>query len=111
MLRLSTAVINLAITAPDRPTAGRSYTFSVDAGEATVVIEARDSMTGAVRGRAVDRRTAGDTGGGLRGGLRTSFSNRADFERMFRSWAKASVEGLAELKALSPVDTAGAARK
>ena len=39
VMRLRTGVINLAITAPDRMTPGRSYTFSRDAGEATLVLE------------------------------------------------------------------------
>jgi hypothetical protein len=30
-----------------------------------------------------------------------------DFEQMFQDWAKVSVQGLAELKSQSPIDTSG----
>ncbi len=100
VLRVRTAVINLRVTAPDIRSAGRSYTFAREAGEATLVLEARDSLSGAILGRAVDRRLAGDTSTMLRNSIR----NRSDFSRLFTDWAKASVLGLAELKALSPVD-------
>jgi hypothetical protein len=99
VLRVRTGVINLYISAPDIMTAGRSKTFSEDAGEATLVLEARDSQTGALLGRALDRQAAGDS----RPYLRNSVTNRADFERMFRRWAKASVDGLATLKSMSPL--------
>jgi hypothetical protein len=99
VLRVRTGVMNLSVTAPDtRP--GSSRSFSRDAGEATLILEARDSETGAVMGRAVDRRLAGDTSRLMR----NSVTNRSDFSRLFADWAKASVNGLAELKALSPVD-------
>jgi hypothetical protein len=98
VLRLRTGVINLYVSAPERMTAGISRTYSVEAGEATLVIEARDSQTGALLGRLFDLRTAGDISG-----LRNSVSNRADFTDLFRTWARASVRGLDALKARSPV--------
>jgi hypothetical protein len=101
VLRLRTGVMNLSVTAPDvRP--GNSRTLSRDAGEATLILEARDSETGAVMGRAVDRRFAGDNVSSRM--MRNSVTNRSDFSRLFADWAKASVDGLTELKALSPVD-------
>jgi hypothetical protein len=99
VLRVRTGVLNLSITAPDVMTAGRSRTFSQDAGDATLVVEARDSQTGALLGRALDRRRIGDS----RPFLRNSVTNRADFRRMFATWADASVEGLKKLKAMSPL--------
>ena len=99
VLRLRTGVANLYASAPDLMTAGRSRTFSEDAGSATVIIEARDSQSGALLGRAVDGRLAGDTGPYLR----NSVTNRSDFERLFEQWAKISINGLAELKAMSPI--------
>lgn len=99
VLRVRTAVANLYLSAPDIPTAGRSRTYSRDAGSAVVVIEARDSTSGALLGRAMDGRTIGDT----RPYVRNSVTNRSDFEGLFRSWAKISIDGLAELKAMSPI--------
>ncbi len=111
VLRIRSGVVNLAVNAPDIPTAGRSYTFAVDAGEATLILEVRDSTTGALLGGAADRRMIGDTTGGFAASRRTSVSNRADFEMMFKSWAKAAVNGVATLKAESPVNAAGVAAK
>jgi hypothetical protein len=99
VLRVRTAVLNLSVVAPDTMSPGISRTFSREAGGATVVVEARDSVTGALLGRAIDAQTIGDDGSFLR----NSVTNRADFERAFDRWAKISVEGLAELKARSPL--------
>lgn len=99
VLRLRTGVANLYVSAPDLKAAQRSRTYGRDAGSATVILEARDSETGALLGRAVDSRIAGDAGPYIR----NSMTNRSDFEEMFRSWAKISINGLAELKAMSPI--------
>lgn len=103
VLRVRTGVANLTIDAPDLPTADRGRSYSVQAGAATLIVEVRDSLSGAVLGRAVDSRAAGDEFAQMR----TSISNRADFTRLFTSWAKASTSGLATLKALSPISADG----
>jgi hypothetical protein len=95
VLRVRVGVVNLRVNAPDVMTAGRSRTFAPEAGSATLVVEARDSDSGELLGRTVDSRVAGDFGGYMR----TRVSNRADFERLFASWAKGAAAGLAELKA------------
>jgi hypothetical protein len=97
VLRLRTAVINLSVNAPERPSAGRRRTFAPQAGQATLVLEARDSVTGAILGRAVDPRVVGDMGGMVT--LRSGVSNRADFERQFRTWAQDAIRGFEALKA------------
>ena len=74
-------------------------TFANEAGEATLVLEVRDLQSGALMGRAVDRRLAGDT----YVLMRNSVTNRSDFSRLFTDWAKESAAGLTELKALSAV--------
>ena len=104
VMRLSPAVINLEVAAPDTSPASAVRSSSLDSGEATVVLEVRDSTTGALLGRAVDRDEAGNN----IGGRRTQASNRADFTILFRAWAKASVDGLALLKQLSPINPATA---
>jgi hypothetical protein len=109
VLKIRTAVVNLVVAAPDKPTAGRNYVFSVDAGEATLILEARDSMTGALLGGAADRRAVGDTTGGFSATRRTSVSNKADFESMFKRWGKGAVNGLAARKASGPGAAANAA--
>lgn len=103
VLRLGVAIVNLEVNAPERDIPGRSSTFAVDAGEATFAIEARDSLTGQLLGRGVDRREAGE-GPTYR---RNYTSNLADFEALFDTWARIAARGLTELKAVSPVDTDG----
>jgi hypothetical protein len=100
VLRLSTAIVNLDVVAPDVMEPGRTRTYSREAGEATLVIEVKDSLSGELLGRAVDERETSDMGPFIR----NSVTNTAAFEQVFRRWARASADGLAELKALSPVD-------
>jgi hypothetical protein len=98
VLRVRTAVANISVTAPDVRMSARSRTFSNEAGYATLVVEVRDSLTGALLGRAVDQGIAGDN----TVGDRTSVSNRGDFRDLVETWARDAVRGMGELKALSP---------
>ena len=107
VLRVRTAVINIMVTAPDLMTAEATASAASSAGQATFVVEARDSLTGAILGRAVDAKLAGDTGFISQ---RTSASNWGDFRELVKTWAKSSVVGLNELKALSPVSVATAGK-
>lgn len=102
VLRIRSGVADIDVVAPDTAI-GRTRNYSEEAGSGTLVIEVRDSQTNALLGRAIERRVAGDNGPWLR----TSASNRADFDRLFRRWAETSAQGLVELKALSPVDVNG----
>jgi hypothetical protein len=98
VLRISPAVVNLSINAP-MPASSMPgvVSFTVDAGQAELVLVARDSTTGAVLGLALDRREA------QQAGLATSVGNRAAFENLFKNWAYICVKGLDKLKAASPI--------
>ena len=102
VLRVRTAVMDLSISAPDIRSSGRVRSAAWEAGAATLVVEARDSQTGALLGRALDRRLAGDN---MRF-LRNAVTNRADFRSLFRSWARESIDGLRQLQSASPVAVA-----
>ena len=99
VLRVRTALVDITVSAPDTNSAANVRTYSREAGGATLVVEVRDSMTGALMGRAIDARTIDD----FTMQWRTRVSNRADFSRQIETWAKNSVKGLNELKALSPI--------
>jgi len=105
VLRVMTGVIDLQVAAPDArgPNAVRTYTE--DAGQATVVFAARDSVTGAILGRAVDAKVAGDSSPLF---IRNRASNAHDFAILFQNWVDASTRGLATLKAMSPIPENGA---
>ncbi|WP_448578658.1 DUF3313 family protein [Thermaurantiacus sp.] len=98
VLRVRTDVVNLFINAPDVPTAGRSRSFTTNAGEATLVLEARDSDTGALLARAVDRQEAR----GLPGPT-TRVSNSSEFRTVARGWARIAASRLQALQAISPL--------
>ena len=99
-IRVSTAIVNLYLNAPDTLSADRSRTYTANAGEATLVMEVRDSMTGALLARVVDRR---ETMRNPTPQLATRVSNTSDFRLLFRDWAGITVQGIGHLKALSPV--------
>ena len=100
VLRLSPSIVKLYINAPDVMSPDRSRTYTIDAGEATLVLKARDSVSGALLGMAVDRREARGTGFVT---WTNSVTNRSDFRRLFQQWARICIKGLDELKASSPV--------
>lgn len=102
VVRVSTAVINLYVNAPDTMTPGRSRTFTTDAGEATLVMEVRDSMTRALLARVLDRRETRGTG---QMQMASSVTNVNDFRMLFKQWASITIKGIGELRALSPVPT------
>lgn len=100
VLRLRPGVVDLVVSAPDTMTAGRSRTYSVEAGRATLFLEARDSVTGALLGRALDKRETRNTG---QVQVANRVTNSADFRMLFKQWASISVKGMEELRAHSPV--------
>lgn len=105
VVRVRPGVFDIAVQTPDGAavTTSERKTLSLNAGQATLVVEVRDSVSNALLGRAVERGVAGDTGEWRR----STGSNRTDFHRLFRGWAETSAAGLAELKSLSPVDVNG----
>ncbi len=100
VLRLSSAITDLYINAPDTMEAGRVTAYTAEAGEATLVLEVRDSQTNALLGRVVDRR---ETRSQVALQPANRVTNQADFRSLFSQWASIAGKGLDELKALSPV--------
>ena len=100
VLRLRPGVVNLYVSAPDTMTSGRSRTYTMESGHATLFLEARDSTSGALLGRGLDSRATRNTG---RVQISNSVTNLADFEALFRQWADISIKGFEELREHSPV--------
>ena len=101
VLLVRTGLVNLQFVVPQQ--SARSFTISEDAGEATLFLEVRDSVGGALLGRALDTEVAG---GGMPV-IRNESSLRADFEYLFADWARRIAAGMDKLKANSPIDTNG----
>lgn len=85
VLEVRPAIVNLYINAPDisMQTAGRTRTYTADAGEMTLVIELRDSVTGTLLSRAFDRRS----GDNMTWQWTTSVTNSAEARRIIAGWA------------------------
>ncbi|MGH8863652.1 MAG: DUF3313 family protein [Burkholderiales bacterium] len=93
VLRVSAAIIELYIDAPDTMQTGRSRTYTVSAGEATLVAELVDSVSGEVVGRAADRERARESATFQ---WRTRSTNLADARLIFGRWAGALRDALDE---------------
>jgi len=100
VLRITPGVINLYVNAPDVLSAGRSRAYTANAGEATMVLELRDSETNALLGRVLDRRETRESVGMQQANRVT---NTSDFRMLFKSWAGTCVKGLETLKSVSPL--------
>jgi hypothetical protein len=96
VMRLSTALVDVYVTAPDTMTAGRSRTYVMEAGRATLIAEVRDSESGAILGRLFDQRAATNTGSLQWAG---SVQNSVEARRMFTSWATLLRERLDAVRA------------
>jgi hypothetical protein len=103
VISIKPMIVNIRVAAPDVMTAGPSYSFSYDAGQATLGLEVRDSLSHQLLGMAADAQIAGDNGAAMR----TSASNWSDFEDLVKTWARQSATGLGKLKELSPIDANG----
>jgi len=93
-LRVSAAIIDLFVTAPDAMSAGRSRTYTANAGRMTLVAELRDSVTGEILARVVDARSGRSTG---TWNITNSATNTAEARRAIGVWASALRQGLDEL--------------
>lgn len=100
VLQVRPAVINLYVNAPAAATSGAARVYTVEAGEATLLLEVRDSRTGTLLGRFADRR---QTMRSPRPQLTDSVTNRAEFGSLFANWAGIAAKGLRELQASSPL--------
>jgi hypothetical protein len=100
VLQVRAGIVDLYLAAPDSRQSGRGRTFTLEAGEATLFLEARDSTSGALLGRGLDRRTTRNTGRLM---IANRATNRAEFRLLFQQWADIVVAGLANLREISPV--------
>jgi Protein of unknown function (DUF3313) len=108
VLRLSPAIVNLYLNAPNPSGPGVRQSFTVEAGEATFVLQASDSTTGALLGIAIDRRETRNRRYGM---MATTGTNSADFEDLFKRWADICVKGLDALKSGQQARSAAPATK
>ncbi len=85
VLRLRAAIADLYVNAPDTMTPGRTVTYTLSAGEMTLVAELVDSESGQVIARVIDRRESQGTGMMQ---LTNSVVNRQEASIIAASWAR-----------------------
>ncbi len=83
VMLLRPALVNVAVSAPDLMTAGRSTVYAQSAGQMTLYLELWDSETRTILGRVMDAQ-ADDQAFGQR---MTSVDNRAAAAQIIREWA------------------------
>ena len=93
-LVVAAGLADVYINAPDKMTAGRTYTYTMNAGRMTLVMELRDGPTGQLLARVVDRYAGKESGYAT---IANSVTNSAEFRRAVTAWAKRLVKGLDQL--------------
>ena len=86
------ALLDIISYVPPEPIGGRSFIYLSSVGEATLVLELRDSETGTILARAIDRRAAESIGNTFIDSNRVT--NAAEVRRLIRHWATRLREGL-----------------
>jgi Protein of unknown function (DUF3313) len=84
VLQVHADIVNLYVNAPDTMEPNRGDSYTMNAGEMTLVMTLEDSETGAVLARVFDRREAREIGIIT---WTTSISNRAEAADTARFWA------------------------
>ena len=85
VLRVKTNIVNLYVAAPDTGAAGPTRTYTLSAGEMSLVAELYDSETGEVLARVVDRREARRSD---QMQYTNSVTNQGDFRQIASGWAR-----------------------
>jgi len=91
VLLIRGALLDVVSYVPPEPI-GRGDIFLSSVGEATLVLEIRDSVSGAILARAVDRRAAEDIAGGFRRSNRVSTA--MEVRQLASTWARKLRESL-----------------
>jgi hypothetical protein len=102
VLRLSPSVTEIYVNAPYKPTPGSVRTTVRDAGQATLNLDVRDSVSGVLLARIVDQSTAKEirapatAAGQLAVNPADSVTNLFWFEALYRQWAGYCVKVIGE---------------
>ncbi len=92
VLLVSGSLLDIASFVPQTQTGMNSGVAIRKIGEATLVLELRDSQSGTALARSVDRRAAEHFGGQMQ--RSTTVSNRQEVTRLLKFWAERLREGL-----------------
>ncbi len=77
-------IVDVFINAPDVPTAGRSRTYTMNAGSASLILQVNDAVTGTLLAVVLDKQRSESS----TMQWSTSVSNRRAAEAMLKGWAE-----------------------
>jgi hypothetical protein len=97
VLDVNMAIVNLYATAPDVNQQNLRTSYSVSAGELSLVVELRDSATGDIIARAFDRALASESYRPMR---ISSVDNAAEARAAAKGWAEALRKALDRSKGI-----------
>lgn len=86
VLMIRGALLDVVSYVPRDPMSGMSNVYLSSIGEATLVLELRDSESGAILARAIDRRAAESIGGTMQQSNRVT--NQSEVRQLIRFWAR-----------------------
>jgi hypothetical protein len=92
VLMIRGGLLDVVSYVPPDPIGGRSEIFLSSVGEATLVLELRDSETSTILARSVDRRAAENIGGTIQ--RSNSVTNSSEVRRLVQFWARRLVAAL-----------------
>lgn len=92
VLKVWGGLLNVTSYVPSDNLSGRSEVFISSVGDATLVLELRDSETETILARSIDRRAADRSGGYMMSS--NSVTNSSEVRRLIRFWAQRLREGL-----------------
>ena len=92
VLMVAGGLLNVMSFVPPDPNMTRSVIFVSAVGEATLVLELRDSESGTILARSIDTRAAETIGDTFT--RSNSVTNSSEARRLIRFWARRLVEGL-----------------
>lgn len=101
VLQINAELLDVVVSAPPEPFAGRSRIYVRSFGGATLVGELRDSETNEILVRVVDRKTVDSRGWPK--DVSTDFGNRSELRSMFRFWASNLRKRLDQVRAMETI--------
>lgn len=99
VLTVELSIVNLYINAPDLPNANNARVYTTSVGEMTLVAELRDSVSGELLARILDRAVGRES---MRPEFTTRADNVAEANNLAEAWAKSLRKGLDQARKVDP---------
>lgn len=105
VMRLGAHLIDLVVKVPTRNPSGSDMVFTSSTGEMTLLMELRDSLSGEILARVVDRKEVRAAGHGVNDLYYSNpVTDTSAVRRVFNRWAQILRARLEEVHAIDPVE-------